>query len=101
MGSALRRTLAARRLLDGASFDPPTLKVVGAAFDAAWEEIAWSINKNDKPTIESARLCLADAILAVANEDSRDVAALKKGALEVLAGKYGIPADIKARPQKQ
>jgi hypothetical protein len=66
--------MKARRPLDGASFDPPTLKVVGAAFDAAWEEIAWSINKNDKRTIEPARLCLADAILAVANEESRDVA---------------------------
>jgi hypothetical protein len=65
--------MKARRLLDGASFDPSTLKVVGAAFDAAWEEISWSINKNDKCAIESARLCLADAILAVANEESRDV----------------------------
>jgi hypothetical protein len=91
--------MKARRLIDGASFGPQTLKVVGAAFDAAWDEVAWSVNKDDPLAVESARLCLADAIFSVAHEGAIDVEPLKKGALEVLAGKYSIPANQKAKPQ--
>jgi hypothetical protein len=34
------RPMSARQLIEGASFGPETLKVVGEAFDAAWAEIA-------------------------------------------------------------
>jgi hypothetical protein len=91
--------MKARKLLDGASFDPPTLKVVGAAFDAAWEEFAFNINIDD-PVVVEARLALADAVLAVADEESRDVAALKKGALEVLARKCAIAGEMDIMPEK-
>jgi hypothetical protein len=92
--------MKARRLIAGASFDPQTLKVVGAAFDAAWDEVAWSVNKDDPIAVESARLCLADAIFSVAHEGAVDAEALKRCALEVLARKYFIPADQKVKPQK-
>jgi hypothetical protein len=44
--------------------------------------------------VEAARLCFADAVLSVAHEETRDTEALKKGALEVLAGKSGIAVQL-------
>ena len=79
--------MKARRLIDGASFGPETLKVVGAAFDRAWEVIAQNFG-NDPADIDRARLRLAEAMLSIAHEDSRDVEALKNGALEAMALRY-------------
>jgi hypothetical protein len=54
-------------LIDGASFGPATLKVIGQAFDEAWAEIAR--NFGDNPTqIEHARLRPAEALLSIAAE---------------------------------
>jgi len=79
--------MKARRLIDGASFGPATLKIIGQAFDEAWAEIAG--NFGDNPThVDNARLRLAEALLSVATEDSTDVAVLKKGALQVMALDY-------------
>jgi hypothetical protein len=64
--------MKARRLIEGGSFDHQTLKVVCEAFDAAWDEIAWSVNKTEPVAVEAARLCLADAVLSVAHEEARD-----------------------------
>jgi ribosomal protein S7 len=77
----------ARNLIDGASFGPEALKAVGKAFDAAWAEI--SNNFGDEPAdVEKARVRLAKAILSIANEDSRDVAVLKRAALQRMALDY-------------
>jgi hypothetical protein len=73
----------ARQLIDGASFGPDTLKAIGAAFDAAWAEIAGSFG-NDPIAIEAARLRLANAILSIASENSRDVEVLRRAALQVM-----------------
>jgi len=79
--------MKARRLIDGASYGPATLKVIGQAFDEAWVEIAG--NFGDNPTqIENARLRLAEALLSVATEDSTDVNVLKNGALQAMALDY-------------
>lgn len=79
--------MKARRLVDGASFGPATLKVIGQAFDEAWTEIAG--NFGDHPTqVENARLRLAEALLSVATEDSTDVTVLKNGALQAMALDY-------------
>jgi hypothetical protein len=48
--------MRARRLVEGADFDPETLKVVFAAFDAAWQEIAHHYDAGDPAQIERARL---------------------------------------------
>jgi hypothetical protein len=77
--------MKARRLIDGASFGPATLKVIGQAFDAAWAEIAGHFGPSQ---VEDARLRLAEALLSIANEDSTDVAALKIGALQAMALDY-------------
>jgi hypothetical protein len=77
----------ARQLIDGASFGPEALKAIGAAFDAAWAEVAGNFG-NDPFDVEKARLRLAKALLSVANEDSRDVTVLKRAALQRMALDY-------------
>ena len=78
--------MKARSLGDGAAFGPEAVKAIGQAFDEAWAEIA--ANFICPATEEAARLSLANAILSVAIETSRDVQVLKKAALQVLAGTY-------------
>ena len=79
--------MRARLLIDGASFGPEALKVIGEALDAAWAEIAGNF-ANDPAEIDEALYKLATALLSVASEDSRDVEALKKAALQRMALDY-------------
>ena len=52
--------MSAKRLIDGASLRPDTLRVNAQAFDAAWADIAG--NFSDHPAqVEAARLKLANA----------------------------------------
>jgi hypothetical protein len=60
---------------------------MGQAFDQAWTEIVG--NYGDDPfEVEIGRLRLAEAVLSVATKESTDVATLKAGALQVMAGDY-------------
>ena len=77
--------MEARRLIDGASFGPNTLKAMGEAFDQAWAQIAGNFGE---PQVENARLRLAEAMVSIATDGSTDVAALKAGALEAMALDY-------------
>lgn len=90
--------MRARRLIDGASFGPDTLKVVGQAFDEAWAEIAGRVGTLPIE-VESARLRLAEAMLSVATEGSTDVAALKAGALQAMAMDYRTGLRVTTKPQ--
>lgn len=81
--------MKARLLIEGATFTPNALKVVQDAFDAAWAEIAANIGSDPKE-IEAARLKLAEAVLSVADEDSREVEPLKNGALRALSLDYRV-----------
>ena len=77
--------MEAKRLLErleGTSFDPEALKIVGRAFDEAWSDIAG--NFGDAAQIEAVRSKLARAILSAASDSSRDVAALKRIGLEAI-----------------
>jgi hypothetical protein len=75
--------MRARALIDGAAFGPDALKVIGQAFDEAWQEIVG--NFGDPQDIEQARFRLANAVLSIAQEDSRNVEALKHAALQRMA----------------
>jgi hypothetical protein len=75
--------MSARQLIDSATFGPEALKAIGEAFDAVWTEIAGEIGA-DPVAIEAERLRLANAVLSVASEDSRDVEALKRAALQAM-----------------
>jgi hypothetical protein len=77
--------MKARALIDGASFGPDALKVIGRAFDEAWVSIAGNFSAEQTA---AARLRLANAVLSVADEDSRDVEALKQRALEVMRAHF-------------
>src|SRR5262245_9216709 len=79
--------MGARQLIDGAAFGPDALRAIGAAFDAAWADIASNFG-NDPRDIDNARYKLANAILSVASEDSRDVEVLTKAALQRMALDY-------------
>jgi hypothetical protein len=75
------------RRMDGASFGPDALKVMGQAFDEAWESVRENFG-TDPLIIEGARLALANALLSVASDGSRDVGVLARAALEVMAMSY-------------
>lgn len=82
--------MKARALIDGASFGPEAFKVVCQAFDHAWREIEGNFG-DDPRDIELARVKLANAVLSMADEDSRNVEALKNGALQAMALDYRAP----------
>ena len=79
--------MKARNLIDGASFGPEALRAIGQAFDEAWAEIAHHF-LGDRLIEEGARLRLANAILSVATEESRDIQVLKRAGLQAMALDY-------------
>jgi hypothetical protein len=89
--------MKARRLVDGASFGPETLKILGQAFDEAWHEIEKNFGDSSSQ-IENARIRLAEALLSLASEDNTRVAALKAGALQAMAMDYrsGLRPSVKS-----
>jgi hypothetical protein len=80
-------TMRVRSLIDGASYGPDALKAMGLAFDAAWAQIAGNFG-SDPAAIDAARLTLAEALLSVADDNSRDVEALRQAALQRMALDY-------------
>lgn len=73
--------MPARKLIEGAAFGPETLKTLFQAFDEAWAVLAPRYG-NDTPAIGAARTRLANILLSLAREDSRDVGALRDAALQ-------------------
>lgn len=63
------------------SYGPETLRIIAQAFDKAWALIGPGINPDET---DQARAMLADAILQVASEDSRDAEAIKEAALRTM-----------------
>ena len=84
--------MKARKLIEGATYGPETLKVIGKAFDDAWSEISGHFLNNGLQS-QSARLKLAHAVLAVARDDSRDSDELKNAALQIMAMNYRDQSD--------
>jgi hypothetical protein len=81
--------MRARQIVESGSFGPDTLKVAFQAFDETWQSVAGHFG-NDPVTIEAARVRLANAILAVCQEESRDLRALKTAALAILGRHYRL-----------
>jgi len=84
--------MKARKLIEGATYGPETLKVIGKAFDDAWSEISGHFSNNGLHA-QSARLKLAHAVLVVARDDSRDPVELRNAALQVMAMNYRDQSD--------
>jgi hypothetical protein len=76
--------MSARQLIDGRSFGPDALKTIRDAFDVSWAEIAGGVS-TDPVVVAATRLRLANAVLFVADEGSRDVEVLKQAALEAMS----------------
>ena len=81
--------MKARQAVSGAPFGPDALKVVGQAFDEAWAQVATFFG-DDPLMIEGARLTLANAILSVASNESRDIGALKRAGIQAMAKQYDL-----------
>ena len=78
------RTMKVPQLIENASFGPDALKVMGRAFDEAWQTIGGNFG-DDPNKVEAARTKLATALLAVANDQSTDAEALKRAAIQIVA----------------
>jgi hypothetical protein len=79
--------MRARRLIDSASFGVEAIQAIAQAFDAAWAEIDRNFG-DDPAEIDDARCKLANALLSIAEEESRDVEILKNAALQRMALEY-------------
>jgi hypothetical protein len=77
--------MSAHPLIDRASYGPDTLRAITQAYDEAWTVVAGNFGEG---SIEAGRTRLANALLSVAREDSRNVAALRRSALEAMALSY-------------
>jgi len=82
--------MKARKLIQGASFDPSQLKAIGKAFDDAWEQISPSVSKRAQ-AIEAARLQLANIILGFARDGVHDPEKLTDAAVEAM---YADPTQL-------
>jgi len=81
--------MKARHAINCAPFGPDALKVIGQAFDEAWAQIATFFG-DDPLMIEGGRLTLADAILSLATNESRDVGALRHAGIQAMAKQYKL-----------
>ena len=78
-----------RSLLESTIYGPDTIKLLGQAFDEAWQEIAG--NYGDAMVVDR-RIRLALAILRIADTGERDVARLKDAALQAMKrGEFPLP----------
>jgi hypothetical protein len=73
----------AKRLIANASYGPEALRVLGQAFDEAWQELAPRCGQNEL-SVRATRLKLANAILSAAGSGSRDAEAIMRAALSVV-----------------
>ena len=75
----------AHDLLDEAfAPDPKTLKLLGQAFDEAWQDIAGNY---DAASVEDRRHRLAEVIFTLARDGERDLYGIKSQALEIMRRK--------------
>ena len=85
-------------VIEGPSFGPDALRTIGQAFDQAWADVDDTFTT--PMAKEAARLFLANAILAVATNDSRDIDALRRHGLGALARKYPRVTDPRGHAKK-
>jgi hypothetical protein len=78
-----------------ASFGPDELRVIFAAYDAAWSQIAPKVGP-DPAAAETARMALATIVLGLAGNKSATPKALTAMAVAVFCAKRRIEADSAA-----
>ena len=75
--------MKARRLIESASYGPSQLKVLGKAFDEAWERLTPSVSSRPE-AVETARFALADIVLGLAKHGKFDHRWLADTAVQVM-----------------
>ena len=79
----------ARTYISSSAYDPAETEAILAAFEDAWSEIEHHFY--DSPfSMELARIRLADEVLAIAEQSSRDPLELKNRALQAMAMHYRL-----------
>jgi hypothetical protein len=84
-----------RQMARPASFGPDELRVIFAAYDAAWSEIAPKVG-TDPATIETARTALATIVLGLAGNKPATPKALTVMAVAVFCANRRIEAESAA-----
>ena len=69
-----------------ASYGPDRLKVLGNAFDQAWQTFARNIGEAPAE-IDRARMTLADVILSLPCSENADAESIKNAALQIVAAR--------------
>jgi len=78
--------MKARKLLSDATFDPAELKAIGRAFDDAWEQVSPHVDARPE-AIEAARLKLAEIMLGITRDGTRDPdRVIEQAVRQMLAG---------------
>jgi hypothetical protein len=74
----------AREIIQGASFDAEKLKILFAAFDSVWAEVAGGVGA-DPQAIDAARGRLASIVLTLAEHGPVDLAGLRSAARQLFS----------------
>jgi hypothetical protein len=92
------------QLFARAAYDPERLKVLGRAYDQAWQSIANAV-EGPPADVETARTALAKVILNLPSSEVDDAEGLANTALRVMASGYrsgatsgDLPALARGRP---
>jgi hypothetical protein len=75
--------MKARRLVAAAVYDPATLRAIGKAFDDAWEQISPQVSAR-ADAIEAARLKLAEIVLSLTKDGTREPGKLTEAAVRLM-----------------
>jgi hypothetical protein len=75
--------MKARKLIADAIYDPDEINAVGKAIDNAWEQVGPQVGKRPE-AIEAARLKLAEIVLRLTNDGTRDPQQLTEEAVKVM-----------------
>jgi hypothetical protein len=86
--------MKARKLIEGSSYDPDTLRILFQAFDDAWAQVSPTISSSrPEAAIEAARMKLAHIILGLARRNTRDAKQLTEAAVQLM---FGDPTKLRS-----
>jgi hypothetical protein len=76
--------MRAKKLIEGATYEPHELKVLGEAFDEAWASIS-SDFEGDPQAVEDARYRLAKIMLVIPTNEMCTVEQIKASSIQLMA----------------
>ena len=88
-----------QHLFAQSTYSPERLKILGNAFDQAWDRIAGGFS--DSGEIEAARVALAKVILSLPGSETDNAERISTSAIHVMgAGYRGVAMDLTAAQSK-